>query len=67
MTPDFEDLLAHLNAESAQYLIVGGYTVGIYAQPRATKDLDIFSGPETANGNAKLSHLLRASPFTVSR
>lgn len=32
------------------YLIVGGYAVGIYAQPRATKDLDIFIGPDTANG-----------------
>ena len=50
MTPDFEDLLTHLNAEGARYLIVGGYAVGIYAQPRATKDLDIFIGSDTANG-----------------
>lgn len=52
MTPDFEDLLSHLNAESARYLIVGAYAVGIYAQPRATKDLDIFIGSDTANGVA---------------
>jgi hypothetical protein len=50
VTPDFEDLLTHLNAEGAQYLIVGGYAVGVYAQPRATKDLDIFIGSDTANG-----------------
>ena len=50
MTPDFEDLLTHLNAEGARYLIVGAYAVGIYAQPRATKDLDIFIGSDTANG-----------------
>jgi hypothetical protein len=50
VTPDFEDLLAHLNAEGARYLIVGAYAVGIYAQPRATKDLDIFIGSDTANG-----------------
>ena len=50
MTPDFEDLLTHLNAEGARYLVVGGYAVGIYAQPRATKDLDIFIGPDVANG-----------------
>jgi hypothetical protein len=31
MTPDFEDLLTHLNAEGARYLIVGGYAVGVYA------------------------------------
>ena len=52
MTPDFEDLLTHLNAEGARYLIVGAYAVGIYAQPRATKDLDIFIGSDTANGEA---------------
>jgi hypothetical protein len=50
VTPDFEDLLSHLNAEGARYLIVGAYAVGIHAQPRATKDLDIFIGPDTANG-----------------
>jgi len=52
VTPDFEDLLTHLNAEVARYLIVGAYAVGIYAQPRATKDLDIFIGSDTANGEA---------------
>lgn len=50
MTPDFEDLLTHLNAEGARYLVVGAYAVGIYAQPRATKDLDIFIGSDPANG-----------------
>jgi len=50
VTPDFEDLLKHLNAEGARYLIVGAYAVGIYAQPRATKDLDIFIGSDVANG-----------------
>ncbi len=50
MTPDFEHVLTRLNAEGARYLIVGAYAVGIYAQPRATKDLDIFIGSDTANG-----------------
>jgi hypothetical protein len=50
VTPDFEDLLSHLNAEGAKYLIVGAYAVGVHAQPRATKDLDIFIGSDTANG-----------------
>jgi len=52
VTPDFEDLLACLNAEGARYVIVGGYAVGVYAQPRATKDLDIFIGSDAANGEA---------------
>jgi len=45
MYPDFEQLLSALNAENARYLIVGGYAVGEYAQPRATKDLDILLAP----------------------
>jgi hypothetical protein len=49
---DFEDLLAHLNAEGARYLVIGAYAVGIHAQPRATKDLDIFIGTDRANGEA---------------
>jgi hypothetical protein len=49
MYPDFEQLLSSLNAEGAAYLIVGGYAVGEHAQPRATKDLDIFIGPDPGN------------------
>jgi hypothetical protein len=52
MNQDFEDILSHLNAEAAKYLIVGGYAVAIHAQPRATKDLDIFIGTDRANGAA---------------
>lgn len=59
MTQDFEDLLACLNAEGARYLIVGGYAVGIYAQPPATKDLDIFIGSDAANGEAVWRALAR--------
>jgi hypothetical protein len=50
VTPDFEGLLTHLNAEGARYLVVGAYAVGIDAQPRATKDLDVFIGSDIANG-----------------
>jgi hypothetical protein len=49
MYPDFEQLLASLNAEGAAYLVVGGYAVGEHAQPRATKDLDIYIGPDPQN------------------
>jgi hypothetical protein len=49
MYPDFEQLLSCLNAEGATYLVVRGYAVGEYAQPRATKDLDIFIGPDLKN------------------
>ncbi len=31
---------------------VGGYAVGVYAEPRATKDLDIFLRPDRPNSEA---------------
>jgi hypothetical protein len=40
-----EDLKQHLrafNEHGVEYLVVGGYAVGIYAEPRATKDLDLL-------------------------
>ena len=44
-TKDFKELLSAFNAHQVKYLIVGGYAVAIHAQPRATKDLDIFVQP----------------------
>ncbi len=49
---DFKELLSILNAERVKYLVVGGYAVSLYAQPRATKDLDILIKPDKANGAA---------------
>jgi hypothetical protein len=46
---DFRDLFAALNAAAARYLLVGGYAVGFHAQPRFTKDLDIWVDPTPAN------------------
>lgn len=42
LSQDHADLLCALNAHGAKYLVVGGYAVGAYSQPRATKDLDVF-------------------------
>jgi hypothetical protein len=44
--PDFKERLSELNSQSARYLIIGGYAVGVHSQPRATKDLDIFISPD---------------------
>ena len=46
---DLKQLLHAFNANGVEYLIVGGYAVGIYAEPRATKDLDLFIRPESGN------------------
>lgn len=42
MEKDQRDLLLELNARKVKFLIVGGYAFSHYAEPRATKELDIF-------------------------
>ncbi len=39
---DFKDLLRDLNGAGVRYLIVGGYAVMVYTEPRYTKDLDLW-------------------------
>lgn len=48
---DFEDLLRTFKELSVKYLIVGGYALMLYAEPRYTKDLDIWieASPENAD------------------
>lgn len=48
--PDYKELLQLLNASEVQYLIVGGYAVMKYAEPRYTKDLDVWveNSPENS-------------------
>ena len=52
MHSDFKELLSALNACSVKYLVVGAYAVGIHAQPRATKDLDILVRRDAENAEA---------------
>src|SRR5580658_5121456 len=52
MYPDFNELLSIFNAHKVKYLIVGGYAVTFHAQPRATKDLDLFIRPDAENAKA---------------
>jgi len=49
MNSDFKDLLRIFEAEAVEYLIVGGYAVIHYTQPRYTKDLDIWLKPSPEN------------------
>ena len=57
MLSDYSDLLSILNAHGVKYLIAGAYAVAIYAQPRATKDLDILVKPEAENAEALFAAL----------
>lgn len=47
--PDFSDLLAEFGRSKVRYALIGGYAVGVYAKPRATKDLDVLISGEGDN------------------
>lgn len=51
MSSDFEELLKIFNDNEVRYLIVGGYAVMLYTEPRYTKDLDLWveATPENAS------------------
>ena len=47
---DFKEFLKSLNLNRVEYLLIGGYAVGIYGHIRATNDLDVWVNisPENA-------------------
>jgi len=49
---DFSDLLRIFNANHVRYLVIGGYAVVQYAEPRFTKDLDLWISTDSANAEA---------------
>ena len=50
MNSDLIELLSSLNDHKVRYLIIGGYAYAVHAEPRYTKDLDIWvdSTPQNA-------------------
>ncbi len=53
---DFKDFLNLLNKNNVEYLLLGGWAVGIYGAPRATGDMDVFIAVDDGN----LDKLLKA-------
>lgn len=49
---DFKDILKSFNDNKVEYLIVGGYAVILYAEPRYTKDIDIWVRADQKNAAA---------------
>ena len=49
---DFSDLLRIFNDHNVRYMVIGGYAVVQYAEPRFTKDLDLLINTDTANAEA---------------
>jgi hypothetical protein len=54
---DQRDLLVALNAHGVKYLVIGAHAVGLHAEPRGTKDLDVFIKADGANSKAVFAAL----------
>jgi predicted nucleotidyltransferase len=61
-SPDFREFVALLNKHEVQYMIVGGYAVGIHGHPRYTGDLDIWLLPDSVNAT-KILKAIKAFGF----
>ena len=59
MHSDYRELLSALNGCNVKHLVVGAYAVGVYAQPRATKDLDILVKADVENARALFAALAK--------
>ncbi|MGO8935198.1 MAG: DUF6036 family nucleotidyltransferase [Terracidiphilus sp.] len=57
MYQDYKDLLSAFNAHGVRYLIVGAYAVIFHAQPRFTKDIDLFIQADPTNAQAAYTAL----------
>jgi predicted nucleotidyltransferase len=56
--PDFKDFLKLLNSHGVEYLIVGGYAVGLHGYPRATGNIDIWIAVDTSTAK-KVADVVR--------
>jgi hypothetical protein len=57
MLKDQRDLLAVFNAYGVKYLVIGAHAVGVHAEPRGTKDLDVFIKADEENSKAVFAAL----------
>jgi hypothetical protein len=56
---DFEELLESFDAEGVRYLIGGAHALAYHARPRATRDLDLYVDPTSANARRTVRALTR--------
>ena len=49
LTRDFKEFLNLLNTAKIEYLLIGGYAVGLYGHVRPTKDMDVWVSVDDAN------------------
>ena len=58
MLKDQRDVVSALNAHNVKYLVVGGHAVSLHAEPRGTKDLDVFIKANEENSKAVFAALM---------
>jgi len=46
---DFKDFIRYLNSNNVEYLLVGGWAVSLYGNPRLTKDIDFLISSKYEN------------------
>jgi len=46
---DFKEFIQSLNDSDVHYLLLGGWAVGLYGNPRATKDIDFLIATDDDN------------------
>ncbi len=62
---DFSDLLRIFNDKGVRYMVIGGYAVTQHAEPRYTKDLDIWISTDPRNAKAIFEALVTfGAPLT---
>jgi hypothetical protein len=54
---DFSDLLRIFNEYNVRYMVIGGYAVVQYAEPRFTKDLDVLISTDATNAETVFNAL----------
>lgn len=64
---DFKDFIKFLNEHKVRYLLVGGWAVGIYGNPRATKDIDFLIAIDDDNIQNLLKALKKFGSPTVEK
>ena len=54
---EFREFLRYLNSNKVRYLLIGGWAVGIHANPRLTADMDLLIGVDEKNIDGIISAL----------
>lgn len=63
---DFKEFIQCLNKHRVKYLLVGGWALGVYGNPRATKDIDFLIAVDKSNITQLQKALLEFGAPTVN-